>query len=73
MPVISNSTLQYAIESIAATIKELEEVIDEGDAMPEDYERLEKLDRAARELEEQYHESAKTVTNLVAYDKLVGR
>jgi hypothetical protein len=73
MPVISNSTLQYAIESIAKDIRELGQTIDDGDAVPEDYERLERLERAALELEEQYLESAKTVGNLVPYDKLVRR
>jgi len=73
LPVIGYSTLQYSIEAIAATIKELEEIIDGGGAVPEDYERLEKLERAASELEEQYDEAAKTVLNLTPYDLLVRR
>jgi len=72
MPQITISTLQYAISALAGDIKELQQVIDDGDTVPEDFQRMEDLERAAAELEEQYDEAAKTVSNLTPYDKLVG-
>lgn len=72
MPQISISTLQYAISALAGDIKELQQLIDDGDTVPEDFQRMEDLERAAAELEEQYDEAAKTVLNLTPYNELVG-
>lgn len=47
-------------------------MIDDGDTVPEDFQRMEDLERAAAELEEQYDEAAKTVLNLTPYNELVG-
>ena len=73
MPDISVPTLVLAIESIADSIAELQEVIDDGDAVPEDYQRMDDLQEAARELEQKYDSVAKTTLNLLPYDELVGR
>ena len=73
MPEISISTLQFAIEAIAGEIKELQQMIDDGETVPEDFQRMDDLQDAARELEHQYDEVAKTVLNLAPYDELVGR
>ena len=72
MPQITISTLQYAISAVAGDIKELQQMIDDGDTVPEDFQRMEDLERAAAELEEQYDEVAKTVLNLTPYNELVG-
>jgi cell shape-determining protein MreC len=72
MPQISISTLQYAISAIAGDIKELQQAIDDNETVPEDYQRMEDLERAASELEAQYDEAAKTVLNLTPYNELVG-
>ena len=72
MPQISISTLQYAISALAGDIKELRQMIDDGDTVPEDFQRMEDLESAAAELEEQYDEAAKTVLNLTPYNELVG-
>lgn len=72
MPHISIQTLQYAISALASEIRELQQTIDDGDTVPEDYERMEDLERAASELEEQYEEAAKTVLNLTPYSELIG-
>jgi hypothetical protein len=72
MPQISISTLQYAISAIAGDIKELQQAIDDDETVPEDYQRMEDLERAAAELEAQYDEAAKTVLNLTPYNELVG-
>jgi hypothetical protein len=57
---------------LAGDIKELKELIDGGDTMPEDFQRMEDHERAASELEEQDDEAAKTVLNLTPYNELVG-
>ena len=72
MPQITLSTLQYAISALAGDIKELQQMMDDGDTVPEDFQRMEDLERAAAELEEQYDEAAKTVLNLTPYNELVG-
>jgi hypothetical protein len=72
MPQISISTLQYAISALAGDIREQQQMIDDGDTVPEDLQRMEDLERAAAELEEQYDEAAKTVLNLTPYNELVG-
>ena len=73
MPDISVATLVLAIESIAESIEELQETIDDGDAVPEDYQRMDDLKEAARELEREYDTAAQTTLNLLPYDELVGR
>lgn len=72
MPQISISSLQYAISALAGDIRELQQMIDEGNTVPEDFQRIEDLERAASELEVQYDEAAKTVLNLTPYSELVG-
>lgn len=72
MPQISVSTLQYAISALAGDIKELQQMIDEGDTVPEDFQRIDDLERAASELEAQYDEAAKTILNLTPYNELIG-
>ena len=72
MPQISVSTLQYAISALAGDIKELQQMIDEGDTVPEDFQRIDDLERAASELEAQYDEAAKTILNLTPYNELMG-
>ena len=52
--------MQYAISALAGDIKELQQMIDDGDTVPEDFQRMEDLERAAAELEEQYDEAAKS-------------
>jgi hypothetical protein len=71
MPQISISILQYAISALARDVKELQQMIADGDTAPEDFQRMEDLERAASELEEQYDEAAKTVLNLTPYNELV--
>ena len=56
---------------MAGDIKELQQMIDDGDTVPEDFQRMEDLERAASELEEQYDEAAKTVLNLTPYNELI--
>ena len=73
MPEISVPTLVLAIESIAGEINELQQTIDDGDAVPEDFPRMDELRDAARELEREYDKAARTVLNLLPYDELVGR
>ena len=68
MPQISISTLLLAIESIAGEIKELQQTIDDGAAVPEDFPRMDDLRDAARELEREYDKAAQTVLNLLPYD-----
>ena len=72
MPQISVSTLQYAISALAGDIKELQQMIDEGNTVPQDFQRMDDLERAASELEAQYDEAAKTVLNLTPYNELIG-
>ena len=72
MPQISVSTLQYAISALAGDIKELQQMIGEGDTVPEDFQRIDDLERAASELEAQYDEAAKTILNLTPYNELIG-
>ena len=72
MPQISISSLQYAISALAGDIRELQQMIDEGNTVPEDFQRIEDLERAASELEVQYDEAAKTILNLTPYNELVG-
>ncbi len=73
MPEISISTLMLAIECIASEIRNLQQTIDDGDAVPEDFPRMDGLGAAARDLERAYDKAALTVLNLVPYDELVGR
>lgn len=73
MPQISVPTLVLVIESLADTIAELQQVVDDGDAVPEDYQRMDDLREAARELEREYDVAARTTLNLMPYDELVGR
>ena len=73
MPEISIPTLLLAIESIAGEINELQQTIDDGDTVPEDFPRMDNLRDAARELEREYDKAAQTVLNLLSYDELVGR
>jgi len=73
MPQISVPTLVLVIESLADTIDELQQVIEDGDAVPEDYQRMDDLRQAARELEREYDVAARTTLNLLPYDELVGR
>ena len=73
MPEISIPTLLLAIESIAGEINELQQAIDDGDTVPEDFPRMDDLRNAARELEREYDKVAQTVLNLLPYDELVGR
>ena len=73
MPQISVPTLVLVIESLADTIAELEQMINDGDAVPEDYQRMDDLREAARELEREYDVAARTTLNLMPYDELVGR
>ena len=68
LPQISISTLVLAIESIAGEIKELQQTIDDGAAVPEDFPRMDDLRDAARELEREYDKAAQTVLNLLPYD-----
>lgn len=73
MPEISIPTLVLAIEAIAGEINELQQTISDGDAVPEDFQRMDDLRGAARELEREYDKASKTVLNLPPYDELVGR
>lgn len=73
MPQISISTLVLAIESLAGAIDELQQIIADGDALPEDYRRMDDLREAARELEREYDVAARTTLNLLPYDELIGR
>lgn len=73
MPEISIPTLVLVIESIARNINELQQTIDDGDAVPEDFPRMDDLRDAARELEREYDKAAQTVLNLLPYNELVGR
>lgn len=73
MPEISIPTLVLAIESIAGEFNELQQTIDDGEAVPEDFPRMDDLRDAARELEREYDKAAQTVLNLPPYDDLVGR
>lgn len=73
MPEISISTLMLAIESIAGEIRGLQQTINDGDAVPEDFPRMDDLAAAARDLERAYDKAAQTVLNLVPYDELLGR
>ncbi|MEO6802402.1 MAG: hypothetical protein ABI197_04045 [Granulicella sp.] len=73
MPQISISTLIFAIEAIAGEIKELQQAIDAGETVPEDFQRMDDLMDAARELEREYDEVAKTVLSLMPYSELVGQ
>ncbi len=73
MPVIGINTLQFAIEAVARELRELRQLIDDDDALPEDHVRFDDLGRMADELEAQYDEAARTVLNLAPYDELVGR
>ena len=72
MPQISVSTLQYAISALAGDIKELQQMIDEGNTVPQDFQRMDDLERAASELGAQYDVAAKTVLNLTPYNELIG-
>ena len=47
-------------------------MIGEGDTVPEDFQRIDDLERAASELEAQYDEAAKTILNLTPYNELIG-
>ncbi|WP_457337224.1 hypothetical protein [Rhizobacter sp. P5_C2] len=73
MPEISIQTMVFAIEAIAGQIDELQQTLGDGDAVPEDYQRMDDLRGAARELEREYDKAAKTVLNLPPYDELVKR
>jgi hypothetical protein len=73
MPEISIPTMVLAIEAIAGEIDELQQTIGDGDAVPEDYQRMDDLRGAARELEREYDKAAKTVLNLPPYNELVRR
>ena len=73
MPEISIPTLILAIEAVAGSISELQQTIDDGDAVPEDFLRMDELREAARELEREYDKAAQTVLNLPPYDELVDR
>jgi hypothetical protein len=73
MPEISIPTLLLSIESIAREIKELRQTIDDGDAVPEDFPRMDDLVEAALELEREYDKAAQTTLNLIPYDELVGK
>ncbi len=73
MPQISVPTLVLVIESLADTIDELQQTIDDGDAVPQDHQRMDDLQEAARELEREYDVAARTTLNLMPYDELVGR
>ena len=73
MPEICHATLVLAVQAIAGEIKELQQTIDDGDAVPMDFQRIDDLLYAARELEREYDKAAQSVTNLPPYDKLVGR
>lgn len=71
MPDISHSTLVLAIQAIAREIKELQQTIDNGDAVPEDFPMMDDLQDAARDLERGYDKAAQSVLNLPPYDELV--
>jgi hypothetical protein len=73
MPEISIPTLILAIEAFADSMAELRQTIDDGEALPEDYQRMDDLQDAARELEREYDKAAQTTLNLLPYDELVGR
>ena len=51
----------------------LQQTIDDGDTVPEDYQRMDDLKEAARELERECDKAAQTVINLMPYDELVAR
>lgn len=70
---ISVSSLVLCIESIADSMGELQQAIDDGDTVPEDYQRVDDLKEVARELEREYDKAAQTVLNLLPYDELVAR
>jgi len=71
MPEINHSTLVLAIQAIAREVKELQQTIDNGDAVPEDFPIMDDLQDAARELAREYDKAAQSVLNLPPYDELV--
>jgi hypothetical protein len=73
MPEISHSTMVFAIQAIAREVKELQQTIDNGDAVPEDFPMMDDLQDAARELEREYDKAARSVINLPPYDELVNQ
>ena len=73
MPDISIPTLLLSIELTAREINALRQTIDDDDAVPEHFPRMDDLQDAALELEREYGKAAQTVQNLPPYDELVGR
>lgn len=73
MPDISIPTLLLSIELTAREISALQLTLDDGDAVPQDFPRMDELRDVARELGRAYDKAAQTVLNLPPYDELVGR
>ncbi len=72
MPEISHSALVLSIQAIAREITELQQTINDGDAVPGDFQTMDYLLDVARELRQTYDRTAQSVLNLPPYDELVG-
>jgi hypothetical protein len=71
MPEISVEALIVCIQAVAAEIHTLSEAAQSGELQAEEYERLEKRERVAENLEAAYDKVAERVLNLPPYDELV--
>ena len=74
MPEISCQTLVIAIQAVADEIRTLRAALEADDgveAEPEDYQRLEDLERAADDLEKSYDIESQRVLNLPPYEVLI--
>ena len=72
MPEVSRSALVLSIQAIAREVTELQQTINDGDAVPEDFQMMDDLLDVARELRQTYENTAQSVLNLPPYDELVG-
>lgn len=72
MPEISHSALVLSIQAIAREVTELQQTINDGDAVPEDFQMMDDLLDVARELRQTYENTVQSMLNLPPYDELVG-